>query len=265
MTTVPLIRPREVVAPDVERLQGTLYDVSPPRDDYKWVDPTSILSTLNCLATRSTDPTCGSPQTKTFDFPSWVNGARFAAYGGVKCMGVGGNAEMVQEAVQVWERVESRAVEQGLVENVLSETVAGTNKTPTPGTAVSPSLGLAILEEWAAERYAGVATLHIPRGVAQSLSQNGAIDTGSTPWRTNVRTKVSAGGGYGLVNKGPNNAAAGAGEYWMWVTGEVVIYRSGVVSQNELHRTNNENIILVERAFITAVDCLVAAVLVKVS
>lgn len=264
MTTVPLIRPREVVAPDVERLRGTLYDVAPPRDDYKWVDPADIMSTLNCMATRTTDPVCGSPDAKTFDFPTWVDGARFAAYGGVKCMGIGGNQDMVDEAARVWERVESRAVEQGLVENVLSEVAAGADKTPTPGTSVSPQKGLTILEEFAAGNYAGVPTVHIPRGIAQYLSQNGALDTSGSAFRTAIGSKVSAGGGYALVNKGPNNVAAAAGKFWMWVTGEVLIVRSGVVAQSELHRVNNENIILVERAFIAAVDCLVAAVLVEV-
>ena len=79
-----------------------------------------------------------------------------------------------------------------------------------------------------------------------------------------VGSKVSAGGGYGLVNKGPNNAAAASGGYWMWATGEVLVRRSGMVARNELNRTTNENIVLVERAFVTAVDCMSVAVQVKV-
>lgn len=262
--TVQMVRPNAVIAPDVERLKGTLYDVAPPRDDIRWVDPNDIISTLNCLVTRTTDAVCGSPDPKTFDYPTWVDAARFASYGGVVCQGVGGNENLFAEAVDVWERVESRAAEQGLVENVLSEVAAGNDKTPTPGTAVSPQKGLAILEEWAAGHYAGVPTMHIPRGIAQYLSQNGALDTSGAGWRTMVGSKVSAGGGYGLVNKGPNNAAATAGAYWMWATGEVLILRSNIVKQNELNRTTNENVVLVEREFIAAVDCMSVAVLVGV-
>ena len=87
--------------------------------------------------------------------------------------------------------VETRAVEQGLVENVLSEVAAGNDKTPTPGTPVAPAAGLAILEEWAAQHYAGVATMHIPRGIAQYLSQNGALKTDGSDWRTMVGSKIT--------------------------------------------------------------------------
>jgi hypothetical protein len=264
--TVEVIRPREVAAPAVESLRGTLYDVAPPVENYSWVDPVDIFTTMNCLGSRATGVVCGTPGTKTFDTPTWVDGARFAGYAGVVCKGPGSGGSADAADVQAaFERIESRIAEQGLVEAVLSEQPASpTDRTPTPGTAINPQRGLAILEEYAAGLYAGVATLHIPRGIAQYLSQSGAIDTSGNVWHTNVGTKVSAGGGYALVNKGPNNAAATAGAFWMWVTGEVLILRSDVIAVNEMSRINNDNQVLVERAFIAAVDCLVGAVLVAV-
>ena|SRR5437868_3462941 len=263
--TVQMIRADFVDAPAVEPLKGTLYDAATVEDGLHWIDPVSVFSTLNCMVSRVTSATCGAAQAKTFDYPTWVSGARFAAYGGVICQGVGGNEDLLGEAEAAWNGgVETRAVEQGLVENVLSEVAAGNDKTPTPGTPVAPAAGLAILEEWAAQHYAGVATMHIPRGIAQYLSQNGALKTDGSDWRTMVGSKVSAGGGYGLVNKGPNNAAAVAGAYWMWATGETVVRRSGMIARNELNRTTNENIVLVEREFIVAVDCMSVAVQVKV-
>lgn len=264
--TVEVIRPREVVAPGIEKLRGTLYDVAPPSDNYSWVDPADIFTTLNCLGSRATGVVCGSPGAKTFDTPIWTDGARFAGYVGVVCKGPGsGGSADAAEVRSTFETIESRIAEQGLVEAVLSETPASpTDRTPTPGTAVSPQKGLSILEEYAAGLYAGVATLHIPRGIAQYLAQFDAIETKGDVWRTTVGTKVSAGGGYALVNKGPNNAAAAAGKFWMWVTGEVLILRSDVVAVNEMSRINNDIVVLVERAFIAAVDCLVGAVLVEV-
>jgi len=264
--TIQMVRPADIAAPTVEPLLGTLYDVAPPQDNYKWVDPSSLFTSLNCLDDRATGVVCGSAQGKTFDTPSWAAGARFAGYAGVVCKGPGsGGTAMMADVLAAFERIESRIAEQGLVEAVLSEAPASpTDRTPTPGTAVTPQKGLAILEEYGAGIYAGVPTLHIPRGIAQYLSQNGALDWDGNILRTKMRTKVSAGGGYALVNKGPNNASAASGKYWMWVTGEVLIARSERVAVNEMSRINNDNVVLAERAFIAAVDCLIGAVLVEV-
>lgn len=264
--TVQMIRPLDVTAPQPERLRGTLLDVATvaPEGSYAWLDVNDVWESLNCLGARSTGVVCGSPGAKTFDSATWVDAAKFAAYAGVVCKAVGMSADLTARTSDLFSRIESRLVEQGLVEQVLSEQPAGADKTPTPGTAVTPQKGLAILEEYAAGNYAGVATLHVPRGMAQYLSQNGAIDASGSAWRTNVGTKVSAGGGYGLLNKGPNNVVPAAGKYWMWVTGEVMLFPGTLITADQLSRINNDHVILVERPYIAAVDCLVGAVLVEV-
>jgi hypothetical protein len=85
--------------------------------------------------------------------------------------------------------------------------------TPTPGTAVKPRYGQAILEG---------AFGDAPREVASVLKvekEGGAL-------RTNLGTKVVAGAGYS--RRGPDGTLATAGKYWMYATGPVSVRRGSL-------------------------------------
>jgi hypothetical protein len=81
---------------------------------------------------------------------------------------------------------------------------------------------------------------------------------------TVLGSKIAAGGGYGCPNNGPTGAAPAAGEQWLYASGEVLVARSEVISVGDVNRDTNEQVALVERAYVAAVDCYTAAVRVKV-
>jgi hypothetical protein len=82
---------------------------------------------------------------------------------------------------------------------------------------------------------------------------------------TQLGSKVAAGGGYDLPNNGPTGAAAAAGERWLYATGEVLVLRDDLVVLQELNRSTNDVVVLVERMYFAVVDCFAAAVKVKVA
>lgn len=95
--------------------------------------------------------------------------------------------------------------------------------TPTPGTAVKPRYGQALLEGALGDSPTGAeGVIHATREVASILKvkkDGGAL-------RTNLGTAVVAGAGYS--NKGPSGANAPAGTRWMYATGPVTVRRGSL-------------------------------------
>jgi hypothetical protein len=207
--------------------------------------------------------------TKTFEKPVWVDGFRFAVYGGITCKGPGFDmSEAETKTKAAFLASESVGVERALMK---TRFVAGaswsapTDLTPAGG-AVTPAGGLAILEGDAACKYASVPTIHAPRTVASLLAgQQGSIHREGNALVTELGSKVAAGGGYGCPNQGPTGAAPASGEMWMYASGQVAVVRSEVVSGADIDRAKNDVVVLVERAYVAAVDCYASAVRVKVT
>jgi hypothetical protein len=92
--------------------------------------------------------------------------------------------------------------------------------TPTPGTAVKPRYGQAVLEGALGDAPVGAeGVIHAPRSVASVLK----IEKDGGALRTNLGTKVVAGAGYS--RRGPDGTIASAGKYWMYATGPVTVRR----------------------------------------
>jgi hypothetical protein len=101
--------------------------------------------------------------------------------------------------------------------------------TPTPGTAVKPHYGLALLEEALGNATIGSAgTIHGPITTSSALKRALHVDTTDgkkTLVTPNGNTFVS---GAGYTRKGPSGANAPANQAWMYATGPVTVYLSDI-------------------------------------
>jgi hypothetical protein len=206
--------------------------------------------------------------TKTFNNPAWQDGFRFQVYAGVGCESIGFDREdALAQATRVFLAKESVAVEQALMAQRFiasaSNWAAPTDVTPAAG-AVSPKVGLALLEQAAGVTYAGAPTIHATRTIGALLVDTGGLTMEGNVLRSPLGSKVAAGAGYGIANQSPAGAAAPTGESWMYATGEVSVARGELITAWELDRSNNEVSVLIERPYIAMVDCFAAAVRVKV-
>lgn len=197
---------------------------------------------------------------KTFDAPAWPSGNRFTVYAGVDCKMVDGPLQL-KELQRVYEARESYGVERGLIESTLQ---GATDITPAGG-AVTPMTGLGLLEGDAATKYAGVPTIHLPRSLGTPLFSFGALEKRGKAYYTAQGSKVASGGGYVASNVGPAGTSTPAGELWVYASGEVVVQRSELIAKDALNTNTNDNLDLVERIYITTVDCYKSAIRVKVA
>jgi hypothetical protein len=225
----------------------------------------AIISSYPGGTQAGTPPTVNTARAdvaKTFTPPAWIDGITFAVYGGVTCKGPGvwGNEDALKQAFLIGESV---GVERALMQQRFTNPAA-TDVTPSGG-AVDPTVGLALLEMAAACTYAGLPTIHSPRGITTLLSRNGAVTRAGNLITSVNGSKIASGGGYGCPNNGPSGAAPAAGEMWMYASGEVVVARGDLVVQQAMDQSTNDILTLVERLYVAAVDCFVAAVRVKVA
>lgn len=114
----------------------------------------------------------------------------------------------------------------GGIAKLLTETndnryLASTNSqdvTPTPGTAVKPRYGQALLEGALGGATIGsIGTIHAPRAVAGVLK----LEQDDSTLFTKLGNTVVAGTGYSKL--GPTGVAAGPNQYWMYATGPVTV------------------------------------------
>lgn len=260
------------IAPAVTKRRGTLLDAANVQEGIELLDGRDLYESFNCLQFGATADFCG-PNAKDLDgVASWVDGFRFAAYGGVVCKSVGLDQNSMKEKVrQAFETGESTAVERGLmttrfVANADPENgwAAPVDITPAGG-AVKPAVGVGLLEGYAGSVYVGAPTIHMPITIASLLlGVDGAVFEGDM-LRTKTGSKVAAGAGYDFPNNGPTGAAAAAGERWLYATGEVVVKRGEVIVLDAMDYSTNEVFVLAERGYVASTECFVAAVRVQVA
>lgn len=261
-------------APAAERRRSTLLDVASVEPGINWLDGEGLFESYNALTFGAEANFCAPNAKDLDDQGSWQDGFRFAAYGGLTCNPVGMDIEGARAGVrESFSLGESTAVERALMKYrfvanasggaVPGEWAAPVDLTPAGG-AVSPVVGVALLEGYAASVYTGVPTLHLPITVGSLwLVEAGLEATGSL--RTATGSKVVLGAGYDLPNTGPTGAAAPAGERWIYATGEVLVRQGPDMAVREaVDPVNNEVVMLAERPYIIAVDTFVAAVRVSV-
>lgn len=266
MTTMTVRTRRVRTQPVPEPRFSSLMEVATILDDL--TDPLApepvLYPSLNCIETNVTAAFCpDAPGSLSFAEQVSVTGERFVLQAGVTVESLGIDWDEVAARLDVVRAAnESRGVEQAVMQSPLFRGVA--DLTPVAG-AVSPKVGLALLEADAAQHYSGLPTIHFPYTVGSLLFGVGPrLERVGTTYRTPAGSKVALGAGY-EPNLGPDGTAPADGEQWLYVSGEVTIERGAPVTLAPiLDRDNNHVEIVRETVYVADVDCYTAAVRVSV-
>jgi hypothetical protein len=278
--TVTMIRGTEVNRPEPDALTSSVLDHATVVDNEHFGirNNFGLWPSYNCLDLLIPTPMCPQPlatQSKSFVGAGWVPGFEFAVYGGVQCNALGlDTADQDREVKRVFGRSEGKGVEQALL---LNRFVATDGSDPVPWSApvdlgTAPTLLSAIgkMEGYAAAKYAGIPTLHLPRAVITMGFGQGAFEKKNGLFFTKAGSKVAAGGGYDDATP-PQSATMD-----LFVTGEVYVERSEAVNISSYvaphdgtlnlptgtatRPQENAYITLAERMYRVGIDCLLAKV-----
>lgn len=246
---------RYPVAPAVTKRKSSLLDVARVTDEFTWLDGAGLWQTFNCMTFLGSAEFCAPASKDLDDTATWTDGFRFSAYGGFTCKPIGRATDTEDKIELAFTNGESTAVESAFVamrfvENEANADFPGEWPEPEVITAVaSPVLMIAALEEYGATHYNGYPVIHLPVGLGSRLLADNMLVWDGDILRTRYGSKVAVGAGYSLDD--PEKA---------YVTGEVWIGRSDIVSQSAMETTNNDVVNLVERGYVAAVDCFAATV-----
>lgn len=279
---VRLIEMGEISRPATTPLQSSILDhatVGPDVASFGLRNNEGLWPSYNCLDTLVPTPICPDPSVvdgefKTFTAAGWQPAFEFAVHGGVQCGLVAlDRTDMESEVRRVFALNEGKGIERALLLNRFVASGVGapvewdapTDLTPTAG-SVPLNVAVALLESHAADVYAGVPTLHLPRAAVLILMGAGMIREENGKFFTKTGAKVAAGGGYDE----PDMIATG--EWDLYATGEVYVEKSSVINASAVTLPGdgsgldegqngigeNTAIALVERMYRVAVDCFVA-------
>lgn len=209
---------------------------------------------------------------KTFqDAITTKTGYPFVVYSSIECGAVGLTNER-QTRVRNFLYQQLSAGEQATVENIFSQSAFGQTEglannaaTVNLGAADGPVEGVSILEDWLYAQYGLPGVLHVPARGAAYVKGAKVItrDTPTMPWKTAMGTVVSMGNYAGV---GPTGSAPTAGTTWMYITGQVAVWRTpdsallDIPVGQVLNRATNTVEIVMEREYVVTYDCYVAGV-----
>lgn len=218
---------------------------------------------INCQTDHETKTFEGAIATKT--------GYPFVVYSSIECSPVG-LANYGQERIRQYLFQQLVAGEQATVEDIFSQSAFG----QTEGLANNPATvnlgaadgiveGVSILEDWLYSRYGLPGVLHVPMRAAAYVDGAKLLhkDGVTGPWKTAVGTTVSLGNYAGV---GPTGDVPAAGTIWVYITGQVAVYRAPDSSLLDiplgqvLNRETNVVDIVMEREYVVTYDCYVAGV-----
>jgi hypothetical protein len=199
-----------------------------------------------------------------------VTGAPFVVYSAIRCDTVG-LVNWGEDRVKKFLYDQLVAGEQARVENIVSTQgfgqfpgLGGNPAVVNLGTAVGPVQAIGILESWLYGRYGRPGVIHAPMLAAPYFSGSHAAEEKSDGiWRTDVKTSVSFGNYSGT---GPTGQVSAAGSAWVYITGQVAIWRTPdsqlfVPPMGQvINRTTNVITTVMEREYVLTFDCYVAAV-----
>ena len=200
--------------------------------------------------------------------PTLITGLPLVVYSAIRCSPVG----LDEERLRKFLFDQLVAGEQAVVENTFSTSTSGLAN----GLGGNPALvnlgvganitrAVAMLETWLYARYGLPGVIHAPMHSAAYFAEGHLVekDKGGI-WRTNVGTAVSFGN---YAGSGPTGQAATADEGWIYITGQVAVYRTPdselMVPRpygQLLNRSTNVITSIMEREYVVTFDCFVAAV-----
>lgn len=166
-----------------------------------------------------------------------------------------------------------KGVEQSMVEAILSEGTFGQSPALTAADGIVTVTGggttmAEVVGELETARYCGFAgntTQYGPRGhlhvnfpAFNQMKSDHLIEFDGTRWRTAAGTVVSPGC---YVNNDPDGAPAADGTFWLYLTGQVTVWRTPddavqiAPVEGSLNRTTNQYMMLAEREYVVTYEC----------
>jgi len=243
--------------------QGTEWEPQPCGPAKIWGCPTCAQN--NALSAPNKVPTTGVALRQAFPY---------VVYGSFQCSPIGNWDRGFERARQMLENGAERAVEGEFALATVSHSASLTDAaaidiTPTPGTPVTVTQGIALLEQYIGANAPGEGVLLASRREATIAISDHLIEPNDahTQLLTKLDTPMAAMGGFN-ARTGPNGVAAGAGQAWIFALGSrPIVRRSGVsmnpdVREQALRTTNNNLIVLAEQTYSVGFDCFAAGVLV---
>ena len=166
-----------------------------------------------------------------------------------------------------------RGVEQGVLENVFSTSALGQGPGLVTADGITTVTGAGdtltdVLGELERARYCGFTGnvtrygppgyLHVAIPVFNRLKELHLIEFDGTRWRTAIGTVVSTGC---YANNDPAGAAPADGVFWLYLTGQTVVWRTPdseiqvAPVEGSLNRTTNQMLMLAEREYVVTYEC----------
>lgn len=198
-----------------------------------------------------------------------ILGAPFMVAATMQCGSVGYSFE--EQRAFILERL--KGVEQAVVEGILSEGTFGQSPALTAADGILTVTGAGatlpeVVGELETARYCGFDTnttqygppghLHVSFPVFNQMKSDHLIEFDGTRWRTAAGTIVSPGC---YANNDPDGAAPAAGTFWLYMTGQVTIWRTPDSAvqiapvEGSLDRTTNQYLMLAEREYVVTYEC----------
>jgi hypothetical protein len=180
---------------------------------------------------------------------------RFGAYQGLDEFLLRGEGKGAEEVARLFALGEALWVERNVQELVLGPVAV--DITPTPGTAVTNiKAAVGMLEQYMAENY-----LYRPV-ITGSIVAVSLIEDTKPPssLQTVANTPIGIAAGYGV--EGPDGTDAGAGKAWLYISGQINIWRGETSVDVAEDLKKNRELSLAERRYAATVDGPVAAILV---
>lgn len=265
---------RQVASPTVRPLPYGLLAAATVVDDADVHLQAGVeYETLNCGSAHLTAAECftGAPAGALVDDDGmpWTEGDGFMVYALHTCrVPAGGYADAERAARAKLAAGEGRAIEERFGLSVLADP-AGSDLTPTPGTALPLLDAVAMVEEWAGVNYSGPPVLHVARSTGTMLTNRAGAGVAPVSGRleTVQGSVVASGPGYLAASRAAiSGVTPDAGERWLFVTGAVQVYRGQAQVTDPvvgLASPRNEVGIIAQRPVAVTAECLRARILVQ--
>lgn len=230
--------------------------------------------TGTCELPNSLEVECGPTTAKVLTTDYGVDtivGTPFIVYSSLVC----GLAGMTEQRMRTFLMERLKAGEQAIVENVFSTQAVdqspGLSDNPGVVTVTAVTTGVtdsvAELEEAFYNTYGLAGTIHVPHLLAQRLQEGGGLRWDGRVWRTAAGSAVSFGN---YAGNAPNGDPPAAGLSWIYMTGQVTIWRTPdnevfiTPFDNSFNRATNQLTAVAEREYVLTIDCAVYATAVTI-
>lgn len=201
------------------------------------------------------DDPCGPTAEKLADGFNFVEGVPFGIYHGVECFIADDVAERAGRAERSFTLMESHHVEEKLWPILADKAV---DITPAGG-PVKPKLALGLLLEYAGSNYPGVPMLHFGRILAPVLVSEKLVEEGESDAAAVGGAQYINGTGY-TSRIGPDGVDAGPGAVWVYISGQVRLWRTPFVTNEAYYAPKNKHLAITEREYVATVETFVAGI-----